>query len=227
MKRNTSGVESTSLRPDPNGATAINVTVRRLVRVAYGVADFQIVDAPAWFESEHYDVIGRAPTAVSQSDLGSMIKSMLAERFGLRVDQGVRELPGFELRIERAERPGLRPAPVSCSAPPGNPGPAAAQPVRPGCFSAIAGDMTARGVSSELRARQLTAVVRQPVIDRTALAGTFDFELRWRPDTSSDAGADLPPLVTAIREQLGLRLVPARVTVDVIVVKSAVRPAEN
>ena len=216
MKRNTSGAESTSLRPEPNGVTAVNVTVRRLVRVAYGVVDFQIVDAPGWFESEHYDVIGRAPAAVSQSDLGPMLRTMLAERFGLRVDQGVRELPGFELRIERTERPGLRPAPVSCSAPQG-----------PVCFSSIAGDITARGVSSELLARQLTAVVRQPVVDRTALAGSFDFELRWRPDASSDADADLPPLVTAIREQLGLRLVPSRVPVDVIVVKSAVRPAEN
>jgi uncharacterized protein (TIGR03435 family) len=226
IRRNTSGAANTSLRPEPNGLTGVNITVRRLLRVAYGVSDFQIVDAPDWFDSEHYDVVGRAAAAIASSQIGPMLKAMLADRFALRVELGTRDVAGFELRVERAAV-GLKPAAVPCSIAPGAP-PRADQPAPPPCFSSIAGEMTARGVTSELLARQLTAVMQQPVVDRTALSGAVDFELRWQPDltaVSPDSGA--PPLVTALREQLGLRLVPARTPVDVLIVKAAARPQEN
>ena len=89
--------------------------------------------------------------------------------------------------------------------------------------------MTARGVPPALLARQLTAIMGRPVVDRTELATAFDFELRWQPDAAAGGASDIdrPPLVTAIREQLGLRLVPAPAPVAVIVVKSATHPQEN
>jgi uncharacterized protein (TIGR03435 family) len=79
----------------------------------------------------------------------------------------------------------------------------------------------------EMVAQQLTAVLQQPVADRTALSGVFDFELRWSPDATAASSSDAPPLVTAVREQLGLRLMPARVPVDAYVITAARRPDAN
>src|SRR5687767_7065834 len=91
VKRNLSDDVASSLRPDANGVTGINVTPLRLVRVAYQVADFQVADAPGWFTSERYDITARAGEPVSMAQLGPMMQTLLAERFGLRIVQRRRE----------------------------------------------------------------------------------------------------------------------------------------
>jgi uncharacterized protein (TIGR03435 family) len=68
------------------------------------------------------------------------------------------------------------------------------------------------------------------VIDQTKLDGRFDYELRWTVDgtTASSAGSDEPPpLFTALQDQLGLKLEPARGPVEVMVIDSAERPTPD
>ena len=82
----------------------------------------------------------------------------------------------------------------------------------------------------------LTAVLQasgRPVIDRTGLSGRYAFTLDWAPDPPPGAGAPTtaslpgrPTLQTAIRE-LGLRLNEEKGPVDVFVIESVARPAEN
>jgi uncharacterized protein (TIGR03435 family) len=228
IKPNTSGSPASSLRPEPGGLSGTNVTAMRLFRVAYQVATFQVVDAPAWFDSDRFDVAAKSAAPVPPAELGRMVRGLLAERFGLRVETGRRDLSGFELRVERAPHPGLKAAERPCRlADPNQPLPPASAERPPPCFSAIAGELSAHGVTMEMVAQQLTAVLQQPVADRTALSGVFDFELRWSPDATAASSSDAPPLVTAVREQLGLRLMPARVPVDAYVITAARRPDAN
>jgi uncharacterized protein (TIGR03435 family) len=63
------------------------------------------------------------------------------------------------------------------------------------------------------------------VVDKTALTGAYDFTLKWSPDTAQDAGA--PSLVTAVREQLGLRLEQQKLPMQVLVIDRIERPTEN
>ncbi len=225
IKRNVTGVVSSTMRPEPNGITGINVTPMRLFRIAYQAADFQILGAPAWFDAERYDVTARTTTAVSPGQLAPLVRSLLADRFGLRVEQGPREVAGFELRVDRANHPGLKPSTEPCSGAPGGPPPG---PGGRACFSAIDGEITGRGVPMAMTVRELAGYVRQPIVDRTDLPGVFDYDLRWSEVTAgAPANPDAPPLVTAVREQLGLRLVPARVTIDAYVITAATRPSEN
>lgn len=56
----------------------------------------------------------------------------------------------------------------------------------------------------------------QIVVDKTALTGSYDFTLDWAPEETQDSSA--PSLVTAIQEQLGLRLESQKAPVDVLLV---------
>jgi uncharacterized protein (TIGR03435 family) len=90
----------------------------------------------------------------------------------------------------------------------------------------------------------LTPQLDRPVVDKTGLTGTFDFDLRYdgaatfggvlgrgrasavSPDAPSDV-AKGPSLFTALQEQLGLKLESRRGPVDVLAIQSAELPAEN
>jgi uncharacterized protein (TIGR03435 family) len=66
------------------------------------------------------------------------------------------------------------------------------------------------------------------IVNQTDLAGTFDIELRFDPNTNATApSTDLPSFFTAVREQLGLRLDPRTGPVEVFVIEAIERPTEN
>ena len=78
--------------------------------------------------------------------------------------------------------------------------------------------------------RYLTGQTQRAVIDRTGLAGAWDFELTFAPpDVAADASADrnMPTLFTALQEQLGLRLEAATRTTDVLVIDRAEPPSAD
>ena len=79
------------------------------------------------------------------------------------------------------------------------------------------------------------------VIDRTGLAGKYDFELKWgssqdsaaqirstrTPELAPPADPDGPSIFTALQEQLGLRLESGKGPVEVLVIDRAERPSKN
>ena len=105
------------------------------------------------------------------------------------------------------------------------------------------------GVTLDHFASGLTRVLDRPVIDKTGLQGLFDFRVEFSPDQTTPAfmpggiikgqgpTASLPigdapeptgpSYVTAIQEQLGLKLQPAKGPGDFLVIDSIERPSEN
>ena len=73
---------------------------------------------------------------------------------------------------------------------------------------------------------QVFAWADRVVVDRTGLAGKFDWDLQWSPEGLATAAAPAAglSLFTALREQLGLKLEPTREPVDVLVIERAERP---
>jgi uncharacterized protein (TIGR03435 family) len=67
----------------------------------------------------------------------------------------------------------------------------------------------------------------RPMVDETALAGRYDFTLTWMPDEMKVTESTAPGVFTAIREQLGLEMKPAKGPVDTIVVDHVEKPGEN
>ena len=106
------------------------------------------------------------------------------------------------------------------------------------------GHMSARNVPPSLLVFQLSRMLRRQVLDRTALAGRYDFDLTFTPDAGAaqfvNAGVtgggpggpptpspEAPALTTALREQLGLRLESSRASIDVVVIDRVTAPTEN
>ena len=106
------------------------------------------------------------------------------------------------------------------------------------------GGIEAHGGGMQFLAHALSALVGRSVVDKTGLAGNYDYSLNWTPDQSSTpmvgpAGGGPPPqgdapidpngptLFTALEEQLGLKLQSEKGKVDVIVIDHIDLPTEN
>src|SRR6185312_828936 len=84
----------------------------------------------------------------------------------------------------------------------------------------------------------LSNAMGRPVVDKTGLAGKYDFILEWTPDVGAGAGAQGfgdglaspgpapsgPTIFTALQEQLGLRLESQKGPVEMIVIDRAEKP---
>jgi uncharacterized protein (TIGR03435 family) len=86
-------------------------------------------------------------------------------------------------------------------------------------------------------ANMLSGRVQRTVVDRTGLAGAWDFEINFAPESApipAPPGVELPPgdptapsLFTAIQEQLGLRLQSTKGPVEVVVVDRIEQPTPD
>jgi len=72
--------------------------------------------------------------------------------------------------------------------------------------------------------------VERPIVDRTGLEGTYDFDLNFAPEDtpSNPSDSKLPDIFTALQEQLGLKLVPQKVPIDTLIIDHVDKiPTEN
>jgi uncharacterized protein (TIGR03435 family) len=205
----------------------INQTVRQILYSAYQTQDYRVVGGPAWLATDRFDVAAKSGTDASLPERLQMVRALLADRFGLRMHAETREQPIYVLEVaERDRRPG--PAlKVSACVPTGPNGPATADALLDRCFNRNSpGMLAAGGGTLDGLANQLgrLAVIGRPVVNKTELAGAFDYELKFAPDAAASAGGDAVAIFTALREQLGLRLEPSRAPVEVFVIDAANAP---
>ena len=240
--------------PGPDRFTATNIPLRDLIRFAYDVQDVRLVGGPDWIRSERFDIVAKAeqPFPAWGTDgppmaLLLMVRTLLLERFGLVVHQETRDLPVFALVVARDDRkfgPEIAPSKLDCEsqaqAGRGGPPPVPATPDQPTCGMRIApGRMVMGGTPMSQFATVLSNFVQRVVLDRTQLAGAFDFRLSWTPDRipqgAPPPGAPpLPPvdpngpsLFAALQEQLGLKLESTRAPLEVLVIDRVERPTPD
>ena len=211
----------------PAWYSGINVTVRRIIALAYQpMPDGQIDEGPAWIRSERYDVQARFTGTPSRPQLQQMLRAMLADRFKLKTHAESRPTPVFALTVLKSGRlgPGLQRSPLDCSNPAQRPAPTAGVP---SCaFQYTDGLIRGRGVTLDQIAAELTA--GRTVVNRSGLIGFYDVELRWTPDGTQPPSDDAPPaLATALREQLGLSIHATTIPLEHLVIDSVERPAET
>jgi uncharacterized protein (TIGR03435 family) len=230
------------MTPSPGGITITNYTLQFLLRVAYRIQDFQIIDGPQWLTTTRFDVIGKTATANGQPEMRLMLQALLKDRFKLVAHAETRELPVYELKIAKSDStfgPRLH-SPSRCVPQIQAQTNASQNGGPPPCDNKVfAGSMTSAGIRMQGLAVNLSVFLGRTVIDRTGFNGTFDYDLTWTPEflpqglNSVDAVSGLPadpnrpPLPTALQDQLGLKLESTRGPVDVLVIDHVEKPAEN
>jgi uncharacterized protein (TIGR03435 family) len=151
---------------------------------------------------------------------------MLAERFALKVHTDVRERPIYRLVVAR---------------PDGKLGPSIYRIDDPECggsnpkpcdLSTWSGGLMSSGMGLPQLAlalfnRSQTTGIDRPVIDHTGLAGMFGFTLMFSTFNAAPHVSGAPSIFTALREQLGLKLEPARGPVELLVIDSVEKPTPN
>jgi uncharacterized protein (TIGR03435 family) len=245
VKRNNSGDDGVSMTPTPTGIAWNNATLLMMMRQAYRVQDFQIVDGPSWLNTARFDVVAKADASVSQQDLRLMLRALLVERFRLAVHNETRQLPVYALVLARSDGkfgPQFR-APSDCVPPLQNQSTSPQINQRtnspPQCDNKVLpGNMSSRGVTMLALTVNLSVFVGRTVIDRTGFTGMFDYDLRWTPDlppqsrgTSPPGGSaadpNRPSLFTAVQEQLGLKLESTKGPVNVLIVDHVELPTPD
>jgi uncharacterized protein (TIGR03435 family) len=258
VKANRSGVTASQLGvPLAGRFSATNVTAADLIAAAYGgtvpLDSAHITGMPSWATRDRFDVEARAerfdPMEDSEDDSAiflafAMVRTMLADRFALRVHDGSRVEPVYALvRTARPQPGGLTPTRRDCEAF-ANAGPFAEPPRGPGgtplppCGVRVRrGEIVASGGTLAVLARRLSTLagVGREVIDATGDVRRYDFALRWTAspapfgatDDTAAVTASGPSIFTALEEQLGLKLNAQRAPVRVLIIDRVQRPSPN
>jgi uncharacterized protein (TIGR03435 family) len=214
--------------------TTLNTNLSDLIKFAYSVHPKQIIGAPAWIDSEKFDVSAKpdTPGMPSVDQMRAMLQKLLADRFSLAFHKDKKELSAYAITVakggEKLKKEENAPVPI------------------PGF-----GGMPQRGFNvrnatiAEFAAVMQAQFMDQPVVDQTGLGDTrYSFILKWTPDPSQNAGfgagplppnaqppaqdVDAPPdLFAAMQQQLGLQMKTTKTAVDVVVIDKVQKPSGN
>ncbi len=196
--------------------TMTNVTLSDMLKFAHDLASDDQLVTPEWNRQVRFDVEATAPPDTQMPGLRLMLSAMLEERLSLKLHSEQRMLSYLALlkgksglKIKRAE-----------------------EILNPNVGPQLPGRISHPRMSMQGLATILSRFERQTVVDQTGLAGVYQVNLEWEPNSSQpDPNGplpDRPSLVTALSEQLGLKLEPRRGPIGVLVVDRASRvPLDN
>jgi bla regulator protein blaR1 len=233
----------------PNGPDRFgrpNATVSELMEYAFEVRGFQIIGGPGWLRSDRFEVAAKAESAVPQAQMRLMVQRLLAERFGLQVHRETREMDTYGLVTARRDgqlgekmRSSARDCGPIIDA--GNPRPRQGDEPPPCAWFVALMNGFARLRLTGIRVPRFASVLEpmagRKIVDRTNLTGTYDIEFDFLPDpgllglripnATALQQSDIPPLATAVQDQLGLKLESEHAPVDVVLVDNVRLPTAN
>ena len=194
IKPHKSGDELFKMTFEKDGFSAIRVTLRMLIRTAYGVEDSRIFGAPNWLDSEKYDVEAKMENSLanrlgelSEDQLNverrRMLQALLADRFKLTLHRQTAQLGVYVLVVAK-NGPKLQEAKPGDTYPNGLKDPEGGSPTgmfRLGNFHEGRGELVGQGLSMAKLLRLLSQnILNRSVIDNTELTGNYDFTLEWK-----------------------------------------------
>lgn len=261
---NADGSSPIGVRMSPGGFTASGVPLKILFRMAFGAQDNQLEGLPSWVDSDRYEIDAKMDDAtaaalqkLSQDDRSAarkqMLQALLVDRLNLKFHTDKKELPIFSLVIGKngsklQEAKSDNDYANGLKGPNGAPGGAGTMRMS---FGGDGITMTAQGMRMTALCNALSQSVGRQVVDKTGLAGKYDFTLTWMPDSvfqgpgglpagggaiaggpgggpaSAAPPSNAPALLDAVQQQLGLKLESGKGPADIIVVDHIEKPSEN
>ncbi len=224
IRQNVSRTGSSGFNSEGGTFTATNRWLVELIQWAYETTAPQIVGGPDWVRRDRFDIVAKMAAGANRDQIDLMLRTLLEDRFKLRVRHEKREMAIFELALANNDGrvgPNLHDCSKlddieanrnrSFTGPPG-------------------GNLAAGGCGPMSRVASVAAGQMQGIVhDKTGLSGNWRFNIFYGPDLPdpTSANPNLPSFSTALREQLGLKLERARALVDVVVIDSVERPTPN
>lgn len=219
--------EVASVKPNPAGGNRVEVTPGRVtitsatiatcIKWAYGLRDRQISGATGavsdLLTSERYDIVAKSAGVVPEDQLKLMLQTLLAERFQLTFHKQSKEMQVYALLVDKN-------------------GPKFHESQGEGeSQQQLKGKLTRQWKWTTMPqfANTLSDAMQAPVNDQTGLTAKYDLALDLTPYLpSTDERPDIAGMmVTAIREQLGLKMEARRSPVEVMIVERLEKPSAN
>jgi len=215
----------------------INQPISTIIRGAAPTQVREVIGAPDWVNTERYDVTTKPPAASTAAQRREMARQMFIDRMKFVGHVEERERETFALVLARSDGrlgPNLKPSTLDCSPRPataaGTPPPASTD-ARNSCVTAFGATSIVSGaIDIDRLLPFLGGLAGGLVNNRTGLKGLYSVELNFSRDglAENQKRDDEPPqFMTALQEQLGLKLQRERTMVPVLVVDSIDRPSEN
>ena len=260
--------EVASIRPSDTGGfgpdigvrmTATQVRIRGLslkdyIGIAYELDPPQVI-APEWAGQQRFDIAANMPEGATREQMPRMMRTLLAERFELKVHKESREFPVYALTVGKGGLK-IKGTPIDPNAPPPVVTEAAGTGsdagvvinMAGGTFSLVPNKLEVRQMTMDGLARALTRFAERKTIDATALTDRFDFSLDLSPEdyrfalmrAAINNGYPLPPQALRLLDsapsnvlgqyiaKTGLTLEERKAPLDVVVVDSVSRtPTDN
>lgn len=269
IKPYTAATMISAIRFTPDGANITGMSLYMIVREAFGLPGDRVLNEPDWLKSERYDIAAKV-NAADVSALGrlepeqrwAMMLPVLEDRCGLKFHHETKTLEvyalvaakgGAKLKLSdsAANVAPMETAGQAASVVPPLSHPSASDGLSDKKWGQFFMRMSTQGQTLNAHGVPITGLVRvlslqlgSTVVDKTSLAGKYDFTLNFAPepapgpmmegpaggparDNPAPIEATGPSLFTALQEQLGLKLVARKEPVDVIVIDGIERPSPN
>lgn len=205
---------------DPAMISLKGVPLRGVLVTAFHVRG-DLIEGPAWLDSDCFDIIAKMPAGAKPDQLPEMLLALLADRFKLAFHRATRQHSGYSLVVDKG----------GPKCPEDDPNKDFLRGRGTVALRRGGGGIKRAMTMAEL-ASYLSGVGYGPVEDRTGLTARYDIELSWAPDPAFEHSNAMPPpadrpnappaptvdLFTAVREELGLRLERHNVAVEYVAI---------
>ena len=179
----------------------------------------QLSGLPGWAETDTFDVevkldpdnaeaVNKLQGEERRNERDLLMRALLADRFKMKAHIEVKDLPVYNLVIARG---GIKMK--------------EAAPDEPGGYRMGMGNIKGKAVPIGSMIATLSNPSGRFIVNKTGLTGRYEVDLTWA--WQDDPNATGPSLFTALEEQLGLKLEPAKAPLDVVVIDHIERPSEN
>jgi uncharacterized protein (TIGR03435 family) len=248
------GIIQTRIIFTPDSLVAKNQTLHELLRLAYGVPANHISGGPDWLSTARFNVEAKLDNSVvaelkklspeqQKAERDQMFQNLLADQFKVALHRESKLLPAYVLVIAK-NGPKIQPAKPGDTYPNGIKG-LDGQPAGPHKFDMSSNGMTVQAMPMKFAVDMLSRHFSEPVLDRTGLAGDYDFTFKWTPEEGGmtdhkeniggkevtmhtmPVGGMNPAFLAAIEEQLGLKLEQQTLPQMVLVIDRAEKPTAN
>jgi uncharacterized protein (TIGR03435 family) len=199
-------------RTSPGTLTIQGASLLICIQWAYDVPPFQI-EGPSWLKETGFDIVAKSPTPADEDHLRLMLRTLLADRFGLKVHTERKEMQIYELTLAKG-------------------GPKFHESTTEGgpLFTGHGPTLTAERITMSNLAEKISEPLGRPVMDSTGLKGRYDIHIDATAYANSSGGQmDVMSLLfTALQQQLGVKLESRKGTPEILIVDSAEKtPTEN